>query len=111
MKINIDTLVQSIIDNHFDLITDSPSIISNDPSFVENRHDQSALSVIGRKYDPVVLSDLETWTSGDFKQTLSSFPFWATRNKQFDKWQTRKMVWRFRLIKMLGNLGWYFRCC
>lgn len=98
-----------LCNNHFDLITDSPSIIPNDSSFVENRHDQSALSLLARKYNPILLNVLETWTNGDFLKDLSSFPFWATRNKQISKWVTVKItiiswavgvkIWMTRLVK------------
>lgn len=89
-----------LCNNHFDLITDSPSITPNDSSFVENRHDQSALSLLARKYNPVLINVSETWTSGVFAEDLSSFPFWATRNKQMSKWAIAKIVlnsWVLRL--------------
>ena len=89
-----------LCNNHFELITDSPSIIPNDPSFIGNRHDQSALSLLARKYNPVFINAKETWTSGDFAEDLSSFPFWATRNKQMSKWAIAKIVlnsWVLRL--------------
>lgn len=98
-----------LCNNHFELITDSPSIIPNDPSFVGNRHDQSALSLLARKYNPVYIDALETWTSGDFSEDLSSFPFWATRNKTISKrvtakiailsWAVRVKTWMTRLAK------------
>ena len=35
---------------NYHLIDDSPSIISNDPSFIEHRHDQSIFSIFVHKY-------------------------------------------------------------
>ncbi len=35
--------------NNFSLADDSPSIIENDPDFIENRHDQSILSILVKK--------------------------------------------------------------
>jgi hypothetical protein len=37
--------------NHFELATDTPSIKPNFEGFIENRHDQSILSLLSKKYD------------------------------------------------------------
>lgn len=41
----------------YHLIDDSPSILPNDPSFKENRHDQSILSILRKKYGTEILPD------------------------------------------------------
>lgn len=93
-----------LCNNHFELITDSPSILPNDPSFVENRHDQSALSVLGRKYDAVVLSVNENYTTGDFSKDLPLSPLWATRKRRFTWCGLKKMGLKKRFPKLFGKL-------
>lgn len=89
---------------HFELITDSPSILENDPSFVENRHDQSALSVIGKRYNAVIISSRETYTAGDFRKELIDFPIWANRNRKNTWWGLKKMGLKKRFPKLFGKL-------
>lgn len=93
-----------LCNNHFNLITDTPSKLPNDPSFVENRHDQSALSVIGKKYNPQIVSANETYTTRDFATDLQDFPFWATRKRQFSWWGLKKMGLKKRFPKLFGKL-------
>ena len=42
--------------NHFELVDDSPSKSPNAPDFIENRHDQSAFSLLCKKYNVFLLS-------------------------------------------------------
>ena len=93
-----------LCNNHFDLITDTPSKLPNDPSFVENRHDQSALSVIGKRYNPKLISANETYTTGDFATDLRNYPFWATRKRQISWWGLKKMGLKKRFPKLFGKL-------
>ena len=93
-----------ICNNHFELITDSPSKLPNDVTFVEHRHDQSAFSVIGRKFAAVVLPICETFTTDDYNIALRDYPFWATRKREFTWWGMKKMGLKKRFPKLFGNL-------
>lgn len=87
--------------NHFDLITDSPSLINNSSNFIENRHDQSAFSVLLKLfYKPYIISYRENFTYGDFHKDLNIYPIWATRRKSFTWWGFRKMI----LLKHIDDL-------
>lgn len=58
------------------LITDEPSKIPNDPSFIEHRHDQSIWSLLRKNHGSVIIDDetyFENWNNG------INFPIWATR--------------------------------
>lgn len=85
--------------NHFSLITDEPSKIKNFPDFIENRHDQSALSVLVKTYKPYIVDDREKYTTGSFHKELTLFPFWATRN--------RKCSWIY--LKKDGLKKWFHK--
>ena len=64
--------------NNKNLIDDSPSLIKNDPTFNNNRHDQSIFSLLIRRRNPVIFSD-ETYEFSKSKNY--SFPLNATRFK------------------------------
>lgn len=53
---------------HFELLDDSPSKLSNAPDFIESRHDQSAFSVLCKKNNVFTLS------SGEFAHIRSYMP-------------------------------------
>jgi len=42
---------------NYHFLDDSPSILPNDPSFIEHRHDQSCFSLLCKKYGSIVLKD------------------------------------------------------
>jgi hypothetical protein len=52
---------------------------NQEPHFIDNRHDQSLLSLLRKKYGSPVLTD-ETYASGDDWTPLAKMPFWATRS-------------------------------
>ncbi len=58
---------------------DSPSSISNDPSFIENRHDQSLFSVLRKIYGTEMTTFDETWFDPDWYNSGIAYPFWAVR--------------------------------
>lgn len=68
--------------NHHDLITDSDSSFSNFDSFVENRHDQSALSLLlHTKYSAETISENEVWPCRNCDWSLLwDKPIWTCRN-------------------------------
>lgn len=73
----------NICHNHHELTTDDSSKFENFPSFKENRHDQSALSMlIHARYKDYVLtlSADETYPDGDWS-VLWKYPIWACRNQ------------------------------
>ena len=68
--------------NHHELITDSPSVSPNYVSFVENRHDQSALSLLlHTKYRADSISEDEVWPCWNHDWSLLwDKPIWTCRN-------------------------------
>lgn len=90
--------------NHFNLITDEPSIEPNAPDFIENRHDQSAFSCLVKQYNPVVVSANETFTTVDFSIDLHEYPIWATRLREYTWWGLKKMTLKKRCPKLFGKL-------
>jgi hypothetical protein len=64
---------------NYQLIDDSPSILLNDISFIEHRHDQSIFSLLVKKYGSEILLD-ETYFS-NFNSEGKKYPIWATRLK------------------------------
>lgn len=63
----------------YNLINDSSSQSQNDPSFNENRHDQSLFSVIRKKLGTEMTDFDETWFSPNWKTAGANYPLWATR--------------------------------
>ena len=77
--------------NHFNLITDEPSALPNLPGFEENRHDQSAYSVLLKPYGPYIVDSDETYSyTDDYARDLPDKPFWATRRRQLTWWALKK---------------------
>ena len=82
--------------DHFELCDDTPSVTENLPGFVENRHDQSVFSLLGKKHGVLSLSCAEYvlvncyapesekrqhnfWTK--YWTDLSCFPIWCRHDK------------------------------
>ena len=65
--------------NNYHYVDDTPSLEPNDPSFVENRHDQSCFSLLMKKYNRFVIPD-ETYFHPDWNQGIK-YPIWVIRNK------------------------------
>lgn len=70
-----------ICHNHYELITDSPSIALNFPEFKEHRHDQSIISLLAVKYDATELPIEEVYTDGNWETEMKSKPIWACRRR------------------------------
>ncbi len=64
--------------DNYHLLDDSSSILPNDPSFIEHRHDQSCFSIILKKYRAYLLKD-ETFFE-NLEQGLA-YPVLAMRNR------------------------------
>ena len=62
----------------YNLIDDSPSILKNDDSFIEHRHDQSIFSLIAKKYGTEILPD-ETYHKNFNIEIILYYPILATR--------------------------------
>lgn len=50
----------SVFWNHFNLVDDSPSVTPNYPEFIENRHDQTILSMLIKKHNIYTFDDFYT---------------------------------------------------
>ena len=61
----------------YHLLDNSPSIIPNDKTFIDNRYDQSIWSVIRKKYGTEILED-ETYSAPKWNL---NHPIWAIRSK------------------------------
>jgi hypothetical protein len=66
--------------NKYHLVDDSPSILPNDSSFVEHRHDQSILSALIKQHGATVIPAETNWAP-DWKIAGESFPIWTPGNK------------------------------
>jgi hypothetical protein len=59
---------------NYHMINDSPSIVPNDPTFIDHRHDQSVFSILRKKYGTLTIPD-ETyfinWNEGSDKPILA----------------------------------------
>jgi hypothetical protein len=64
---------------NYHLIDDSPSILKNDPTFCEHRHDQSIFSLLCKKHGANVLDD-ETYYEDWPKNKCIDKPILAKRN-------------------------------
>lgn len=81
-----------LMEKHRNFIDDSPSVIPNDPNFIENRHDQSLFSLLAKLEDIAILSHAENFPS---RQTFfSKMPAW--RDLKFMPIQARRDKSRFR---------------
>jgi len=75
----INEIIELMIENNYHNITDAPSIIKNDNTFVEHRHDQSVKSLIVKKYNLFFIKGeinwQENWENG------RNYPILALRFK------------------------------
>ena len=72
----MDKWYQAVLDYPM-LLTDYYDPAIQDPRFVENRHDQSLISILRRKYGSEFIRD-ETYFL-DFVREGQDYPFWASR--------------------------------
>jgi hypothetical protein len=76
--INLFTKCMQIIDSDHNLITDYYNNIDQIPEFIDNRHDQSILSVLVKIHGSVVISN-ETWFQDFNCPQAQLIPFLSTR--------------------------------
>jgi len=62
------------------LVTDHYNKLGQCSDFIDNRHDQSILSLVRKKYGSIILTD-ETWFIPFGNKESMQYPFWATRKK------------------------------
>ena len=87
---------------HFNLITDEPSALPNLEGFRENRHDQSAFSVLLKPYKPCIL-DAGLETGGAFRRPQAGSPIWAARKRTYTSFVCNLHEWKNRIR------GWIIR--
>lgn len=75
----IDECINVLSKDHL-LVTDHYNKIQQCYDFIDNRHDQSILSLVRKKYGSIILTD-ETWFTPFGNSESLNFPFWATRIK------------------------------
>ncbi|MBQ8805045.1 MAG: hypothetical protein IJZ68_01065 [Bacteroidaceae bacterium] len=91
-------LQETLIIPHVD---DSPSILENDPQFIEHRHEQSVFSIMCKLHGAASLPGGETWPRvyGDWK-SLSEYPIWDKRDLGisshliFRTWRKIRKIWK-----------------
>lgn len=81
----------SVFVSNFDLIDDSPSISLNLAGFIENRHDQSVLSILTK------LIDTELFPVELLSENVSH-PIWALRDKKI------KLIYRYSFKRFLRKV-------
>lgn len=75
----IDECINILRTDHL-LVTDHYNKMEQNSEFIDNRHDQSILSLVRKKHGSILLRD-ETWfTPWGNKESLQ-YPFWATRKR------------------------------
>jgi hypothetical protein len=100
--------------NHHYLITDRRSTIPNYPEFIENRHDQSVLSLLLKQYSVVAFPASELG-----RDNFDNIPFQPVRNKIKTTAQTLKgkvllpmryaiglYLKHFRHFDFAGRIAW-----
>ena len=70
-----------ICHNHYELISEAPSVYPNFPEYIENRFDQSVLDLLAVKYCPAVLSLSEAYRLDEDWSQMKEYPIWVTRNR------------------------------
>lgn len=87
LKLILDKCIEIL--NHNNLVITNQYVEKNkkeNKDFKDNRHDQSILSVVRKKYNSIVLPDETYWAKNDrpdFKNDKAKIsPFWATRIKK-----------------------------
>ena len=79
MMMMIDECINVLRTDHL-LVTDYYNKLGQCSDFIDNRHDQSILSLVRKKYGSIVLTD-ETWFTPFGNNESLKYPFWATRTK------------------------------
>lgn len=75
----IDECINVLRTDHL-LVTDHYNKLNQCSEFIDNRHDQSILSLIRKKYGSIILPDETYFQPFGNKESLK-YPFWATRKK------------------------------
>jgi hypothetical protein len=78
--INLVNEWYKVMTSNYNLIDDSPSLLNNDISFIEHRHDQSVFSLLRKKYGTEIISD-ETWYPDFNNENVKKYPILAKRIK------------------------------
>ena len=63
------------------LVTDHYNKMGQCNDFIDNRHDQSILSLLRKKNGSIIIQD-ETWFENFNDKKCLKYPFWATRKKK-----------------------------
>jgi hypothetical protein len=75
----IDECINVLRRDHL-LVTDHYNKMGQCSDFIDNRHDQSILSLVRKKHGSIVLTDETYFQPFGNKESLK-FPFWATRKR------------------------------
>lgn len=75
----IDECINVLRTDHL-LVTDHYNKMGQCSGFIDNRHDQSILSLVRKKHGSIILTD-ETWITPFGSKESLKYPFWATRKR------------------------------
>lgn len=75
----IDECIKVLQTDHL-LVTDYYNKTNQCDCFIDNRHDQSILSLVRKKYGSIILNE-ETWFQPFGNSHSLKFPFWTTRKR------------------------------
>jgi hypothetical protein len=73
----IDECINVLRSDHL-IVTDYYNKLGQCSDFIDNRHDQSILSIVRKIKGSIIIPD-ETWDKS-FGNTMKKYPFWTTRN-------------------------------
>ncbi len=100
-----------VFKTHFHLIDDSPSIVPNDESFQENRHDQSIWSIINKKHNlkNFLYYDIDIEADGTEFGFIATRKSWDTMGHFFDtNGNFRTNLVRSKTLKRFLRMGGKF---
>ena len=92
----------AICEQNLRLIDDSPSISTNEPGFIENRHDQAVFSILSKQYGASTFhwSELHRWESS----LVSRPPFWYPIEARRDRYPRRQIRITSRILGGMRDL-------
>lgn len=82
-----------ICHNHYELLSDTPSVTPNAPGFKEHRHDQSIVSLLAVKYNAFELPVEEIYTNGKWEIDMKDKPIWACRRRAIRLSYKCRLAW------------------
>jgi len=84
-KVFVNEWYSICTEDSYKYVNDSSSLIANDSSFLDHRHDQSIFSLLVKRDNPFYELPDETYLiEEEWKIRSNELPIWATRNRQLE---------------------------